>query len=70
MGALVETLSGDGSPRRQRRDNGERTNNMTTTLQYACAMCVVELGPNTVIVTLRLNGLNREINLLSLTNLG
>ena len=46
MGALVATLSGDGSPRRQRRENGERTDNMTTTLQYACAMCVVELGPS------------------------
>ena len=41
----LQTLSGDGSSRRQRRESGERTENMTTTLQtvqYACAMCVVE----------------------------
>ena len=41
----LQTLNGDGSPWRQRRESGERTENMTTTLQtvqYACAMCVVE----------------------------
>ena len=41
----LQTLSGDGSSRRQRRESGERTENMITTLQtvqYACAMCVVE----------------------------
>ena len=41
----LQTLSGDGSPQRQRRESGERTENMTTTLQtvqYACAMFVVE----------------------------
>ena len=41
----LQTLNGDGSSRRQRRESGERIENMTTTLhkvQYACAMCVVE----------------------------
>ena len=41
----LQTLNGDGSPRRQRRESGESTENRTTTLQtvqYACAMCVVE----------------------------
>ena len=41
----LQTLSGYGLPRRQRSESGERTENMTTTLQtvqYVCAMCVVE----------------------------
>ena len=41
----MSILNGDGSSWRQRRESGERTKNMTTTLQtvqYACAMCVVE----------------------------
>ena len=31
----------DGSPWRQRRENGERNENMTMTLQYVCVMYMV-----------------------------
>ena len=39
---VLQTLSGVGPPWRQRRENGERTENKTTTLQYVFPMCVIE----------------------------
>ena len=41
---VLQTLSGVGPPWRHRRENGERTENKTTTMQYMYVfpMCVIE----------------------------
>ena len=38
---VLQTLSRDGLPLRQRRENGEKPKNNTTSLQYVCPVCVV-----------------------------